>query len=494
MRHWFVSLAAVLTNVGAYAGSPPSESPSAFYLCTYCVPGTYARYDDFFSTQVAMFKAQSGKMISVGNAISNEAINKEARLNQIPLESDTRGLTPMKNYRSGNPEDTKIEMTENILKQLKQLDRSKPVTIHIADHGWNGNLSGTGTLPPEKSGIVLKTQTNPYQNEKDLILTHEEFSELLKKAGLVGPQAPPLRIVSEHCYGGGAHWISEKFPNVCTAAFTSNEEPNYSNDNEAKAFWNHVDERKKANRSVSMTEAFYAGWSSKSNEYSEGGALGSTQYIRGLLKKNGIDSKKLAEDTLSQWTQWSELKEIHLSETSCSIPAPLAPLSFAEVTSIQKIMATIQPEQSAKPKEFTEALLSIQKTGAQDQKILDEYLLRFKESQSAWNKLSLEQKAIRSREYTDDMDSFMDWLKGDFNSNKNRKLNELELQQAALQTRFLNFKKLNDQRIQAYIKNRELLARMGELDRFSQLVETGKITPAELKTYQRMVACESLPL
>ncbi len=494
LKQWIAFMGFVFVGAFAHANSPKSTSPSALYLCTYCVPGTYAPQDSFFSTQLAMFKAQSGNMISVGNDLNNDDLIEQARANNMPLEKTKFGFSSMKNYRSGNPEDTKSEMTQNILQQLRQLDRSKPITLHIADHGWNGNLSGTGTLPPEKSGIVLKSQTNPYQGVQDLILTHEEFAELLKKAELIGPNAPAVRIVAEHCYGGGMHWLSEKFPNVCTAAFTSNEEPNYVSDNESQAFWKQVESGKKSNRNVSMTEAFYAGWSTKSNDYSEGGALGSTQYIRNLLKKNGIDSKKLAEDTLSQWTEWRELSEIRLAESSCAIPAPLTPLSLAEVSSIQKIMTAIQPDRSSMPKEYSQALAAIQKTGAADQKLLEEYIQRFKEAQAAWGKLSLDEKAIRSRTYTDDLGSFLTWMQGEFAATKKHQLDQVMVQANQIEAQFLKYKKLNYPRIQAYLKNRELLGRMGELDKFSELVEKGKVTPAELKTYQRMVACESLPL
>ena len=485
----FVSIVSAGAHLQAAVGTP-----SALYLCTSCYTGGYGAQDDFFNTQLAMFQAESGKLISVGSDVPNEEMIKRARAAGMPVEKTRYGYTTLQKYRAGTPEDSKEAMSEGILAQLKKLDRSQPVTIHIADHGWNGNLSGTGTLPPEKSGIVLKTQTSSFQSEKELVLTHEEFAELLKKAGLVGEGAPQLRIIAEHCYGGGTHWISEKFPNVCTAAFTSNEEANYVSDNESQALWQHVESGKKSGRATSLSEGFYAGWSTKSNPHSEGGALGSTQYVRNILKKNGIDAKKLGEDTLTTWTDWSELKESNFSESSCRLPPPLTPLSFEQISSIQKVLAVIQPDQISKSKEYAEALAAIQKTGAADQKLLSEYTARFQEAQSAWKKLSLEEKAARSRDYTEDLGSFFEWMKGDFASSKKSKLDEVQSEKSRAEKSFFDYRKQNYPRIQAYLKNRELLARMGEFNKFSELVEQKKVSATELKTYQRMIACESLPL
>lgn len=445
---------------------------------------------------MAMFQAKNGKVISVGSGIANDEMVKKAKSLGMPIYTNALGSkTLLQTHMApgGNVDSSRRYMDEKILGYLKQLDRTKPIVIHISDHGWNDSLTGDGSLPPEKSGIQLRNQAKMSEQSETLILTHEELAGLMKKAGLVGPGAPQVRIVSDHCYGGGIHWISENFPNVCTAAFTSNELPNYVVDDESRAFWEYAATEKKAGRKATMTSAFNAGLSQATQ--SRGAALGSTQYVQNILRKKKLLGKQtsIADDTLTDWREWDRLNQFKSAE-SCSMLPTVPPISGKQLVAVQDVLDTLYPPGETEGKEYQKALAALKKTGAADQKLLQQYQAKLKDAQAKWAKLTLEEKAIRSREYTDSLGDFAAWTMGDFKSDKQKDLKSVLGKEKNFESEFMTYKKANYPRIREYLKNRELVARAQELKTFADLYEKKKISEKEMDTYRRMVACESSPL
>ena len=516
MAAFFAAFAFAPLRVATVVRSPAStQGVHAFYLCTFC------RYDDpnfrvaavqnsahpMVDDQIAMFKAEKGKMISVGSGVITDEVAERVRKLGMPIYKTAHGsLTLMRSHTApgGNAESPRSYMDQKILEQFRQLDRSAPITLYISNHGWNGDLNGDGTLPPEDSGIFLRNQANHYEGADELVLTHRQLSEMLAQAGLVGADAPTVRIVTDYCYSGGIHWISENFPNVCTAAFTSNEKPNYSGDNEAGAFWSYVGAEKSAGRSVSLAAGFYAAHSQQnttlhlgsSETRTVGAALGSVQYVQNISRTKGIlDSKKrLLGDEITDWKSWDLLNDFKSDCDGCekSYPA-LSALKISKLSEAEEVLKVLYPSADS-GKEYKAAVQALRTDAQRDHQILADYPKRTALTRSEWAKQISEESEIRARKSDDEAGTLFQWILGNFEKTKRADLAEVQGRKKATESQFAEYRSQNFPRIRAYLKNRDLIERILEMKPFAKLYREQQITDEEMNTYRRLSACEAQPL
>ncbi|MBS1962616.1 MAG: hypothetical protein JST04_10395 [Bdellovibrionales bacterium] len=509
IRSLLLPLAALLLGT-----TNPDPGPNALYLCMYCNDmmglNTGAYVENYLSFQAA----NGNRAVGIGNYESyNEEQLDRAKKAGVKVYGTGYERTVFLDQLADRKEreSPKEAAKRNILAQLMKLDKTKPITIHISDHGWNGGLNGDGTLPPEKSGMAVKMQSNPFEEGiPELILTHGEFAELLTKAGLTGPKAPPVRIVAEHCYGGGVHWISQQFPNVCTAAFTDNKNVNWISDDEAGSMWRYVGAEKKAGRTPTLFEGFYAGWSAKDREDSVGGALGSTQFVKDVLQKRGIQTEDLGQWTSLDWSTWNNFstltgdimkkgkKRTTAEETpSCPseyyiLPKVTSPQVF---TDAEKVINTLLPENSSPILDtYRQALKDLQQNEANYRQLAGDMKLRIERLRDQWGDLKSDEKAAASRDYTDSFGTFTDWAMGKFEETRQADLTKAKGDQRKTFDEYLKWRNQNAPILAKYFREKEYVDRFAELKTFTDAYAKGKVTEAEMNQYRRMLQCESLPL
>jgi hypothetical protein len=212
----------------------------------------------------------------------------------IPLKSVKFGYdtnTYPKNSREAAErrklfKEAKREWTKQILDQFKRLDKTKPLVLHFGNHGFNPG----GKSAEESSPMCMYSSVSSASQ----CLTYREIGDLLTEAGLTGPNAPPIRLIGDHCYSGGIHSISMRFPNVCSASNVSYK-TTQSSSNESfgaedaintfgQTFWSTVSQNGASN--ISLAESFQSAWSVVPKANEPGGTLSSVFYAQQIMGWN----------------------------------------------------------------------------------------------------------------------------------------------------------------------------------------------------------------
>ena len=488
------------TSPNALSQTPQVHS---LFLCTSC--SLNDKQDVFLSTQLAFTDAEQGQVIAVGGGSAQQITDDPKYKSLVNYGKGGLSYLPFLSTESREQEgtDTKAEMEKSILSYLMKLDKTKPVTIMLSDHGWNGTLSGPGTLPPEQAGLALRPRRTNYESSKDLVLSYEDLSKLLEKAGLIGGKNPPtLRIVNEACYGGGVHWLSEHFKNVCTVAVSSSKETASASDPVSSVMWNYVAAEKRANRSVNLTSAFYAGWSTHDANLSEGGALGSTQFVKNILEKFNPDDKsieKLGDKTQFNWTDKNPIyKHDYMDEApGCRMNEKLLGRDTAiNLEAARNVANTLFPLSTGSGAVYQKAVSDLEspQIKAKSQKMLADYQSLYQAAKAKWNTLTVQEQETMNRDWNSSLGDAVSYLKGSFAQTKAADLKSVRTQEANAFKTFADFKVAHAEELNTYMKNRELAAHLQEMKSFSDLYLKGKVTQDQMSTFRRMVDCESQDL
>jgi hypothetical protein len=288
-------LAALFASIGlpAVAGDPPR----IFYLCDNCNQYQMAYTEDVL-TQTA--KKDGIGVIKLGDG-SSEYSDYHKYVKTHP-GSGAGGLTPLKPVKldfntSTYPKDDK-EAAERrkqfaaakkvwasqILEQFKKLDHTKPLVLHFGNHGINPDSKD----PKNSSSLCMYTSISSISQ----CLTYGEIGDLLTEAGLTGPKAPPIRIIGDHCFGGGVHSLSMKFPNICSASNVSFKTPQWSPESEygsessinvfGQTFWKTA--LQVGAHNTSLASSFESAWATVPKADNPGGTLSSIFYAQSIMK------------------------------------------------------------------------------------------------------------------------------------------------------------------------------------------------------------------
>lgn len=379
----------------------------------------------------------------------------------------------------------KDKIKEKLLFHLKALDKSGPIVIHLAGHGWNDEFKGEGRLPPQESGIALRTGLKG-DTAKSTVLTHKELGEVLNEAGLAGPGAPPVRIVAEHCYGGGAHYLSETFPNICTSSFTSNEQPHWTAEELPVKFWRNYNSMTKLNGTTpSLRETFNSIIPDLGRN--QGASLGSTQFVKNLLKKNG----KSVENEAGLVPNWRRLLEGQkLWAPRCD---ELSVHHLPQIEELKSIMNKISSSFGTYNKNYSDILSDLILNHKEYQRIISIYNDELQGMKEEWNRLKKEKK-LTLNESVSDLQGWGDWMLGNFNDKKEEKLKTLGVDEKKLLEKFEKIKKETLPTVHKYYTGLGIAKELLETEMFFDLHKSGKISKNDFDTYKRMVKCESLPL
>jgi hypothetical protein len=277
-------------------GASAGGSPRILYLCDNCDQYQMAYTEDFL-TQSA--KKEGVGVIKLGTA--SKYAGYDAYLKSHP-GSGAGGLTRLNSVKipyntSTFPKDekeaaerrkqfaaSKKAWADQLLTQFKRLDKTKPLVLHFGNHGINpdGKSAGSSSAFCMASSITSISQC----------LTYDEIGVMLTDAGLTGQNAPPIRIIGDHCFGGGVHALSMKFPNICSASSVSFKQAQSSPNMEVGSengiytfgqnFWKTV--LQEGGSGTSLANSYQVAWSAVPKDDSPGGTLSSIFYAQQLMK------------------------------------------------------------------------------------------------------------------------------------------------------------------------------------------------------------------
>lgn len=379
----------------------------------------------------------------------------------------------------------KDNMKEKLLSYLKKLDRSGPIVIHLAGHGWNDEFEGEGRLPPQESGIALRISKFG-DTVKSTVLTHKELGEVLKEAGLAGPGAPFVRIVAEHCYGGGTHYLSETFPNICTSSFSSNEQPHWTAEELPVKFWRNYNSMTKLNGTTpSLRETFNSVIPDLGRN--QGASLGSTQFVKNLLKKRGISFENEA-GLVPNWQRLLEGQKLWAPRCD-----ELSVHHLPQIEELKDIMNKISSSLGTYNKNYYAILSDLILNHKEYQRIISIYNDELQGMKEEWNRLKKEKK-LTLNESVSDLQGWGDWMLGNFNDKKEEKLKTLGVEEKKLLENFEKIKKETLPNVHKYYTGLGIAKELLETEKFFDLHKNGQISEKDFNTYKRMVKCESLPL
>jgi hypothetical protein len=379
----------------------------------------------------------------------------------------------------------KDNMKEKLLIYLEKLDKSGPIVIHLAGHGWNDGYDGEGSLLPQDSGIALRLPGEG-DTAKSTVLTHKELGEVLKKAGLAGPGAPPVRIVAEHCYGGGAHYLSETFPNICTSSFTSNKQPHWSAEELPVKFWRNYNSMTNLNGTTpSLRETFNSIIPDLGRN--QGASLGSTQFVKNLLEKNG-ESVEKEVGLVPNWRRLLEGQKLWAPRCD-----ELSVHHLPQIEDLKSIMNKISSSFEPYNKNYSDILSDLILKHKEYQRIISIYNDELQGMKEEWNRLKKEKK-LTLDESVSDLQGWGYWMLGNFNDKKEEKLKALGEEEKKLLEKFEKIKKETLPTVHKYYTGLGIVKELLETEKFFDLHKSGKISKDDFDTYQRMLKCESLPL
>jgi len=502
-----------------------SFGQSTFYFCGDCTPPAgKSMSTGFFSTYYEMTQHESKKeIIGVGSSMTPSFIISKYDLSVSPMDKPSerkkldikmfndldKGKVPFAKkdpYGSSSHEykilnslfaDEKIKtqgkgahlrkdnMKEKLLSYLKKLDRSGPIVIHLAGHGWNDEFEGEGRLPPQESGIALRTSLFG-DTAKSTVLTHKELGEVLKEAGLAGPGSPTVRIVAEHCYGGGTHYLSETFPNICTSSFSSNEQPHWTAEELPVKFWRNYNSMTKLNGvTPSLRETFNSVIPDLGRN--QGASLGSTQFVKNLLKNRGISFENEA-GLVPNWERLLEGQKLWAPRCD-----ELSVHHLPQIEELKDIMNKISSSLGTYNKNYYATLSDLILNHKEYQRIISIYNDELQLMKKEWEKLK-SQKKLTLNETVSDLEAWGDWMLGNFNDKKEEKLKALGEEEKKLLEKFEKIKKETLPKVHKYYTGLGIAKELLETEKFFELHKNGQISEKDFNTYKRMVKCESLPL
>jgi hypothetical protein len=396
------------------------------------------------------------------------------------------------------------------LENLKKLDKTKPIVLHMGNHGLN---PGDNLRPQDATfmcfyGVVAYSQSE--------CLTYEEFGQLMEKAGLTGSQAPPVRIIGDHCYGGGVHYLSTKFSNVCSASIVGYKDSQYSPGTSiiegnlighsginafGTTFWRNVKQRGKQ---ASLAEAYNSAWATVPTDDKPGGTLSSIFYMQkvmGLSDENLPTSKRLESlarlernylgvnglyhNAQDDYNKYRGIESYSKPKFTCEIPA--AP-EARQIDQFKKISEKLNLSQTSNI--YQQALEKAQnknfmKTAQKNKAALDGC---YKTAQKSYDKLTAEakiymEKSRWSKEFLFKFGDSIDDKKAAFVRGKEKEM----AGQVLIDLRSCVEK--NSIGVQEYLNTLTNLDRLSQLEAFSK-----KATPAQKAEFKRKVECESSSL
>lgn len=479
------SIAILLFAHSAYAQTPKLVgAPDTLFFCLYC------DMDNMALSAQATFAAKGSSARFIGNAIQPY----DQRDAKVPFPKF------VSQYKEGGgaPETTKSFIRARLVEQMKAMDHSKPVTIFISDHGWNGAFSGSNMGPPEKAGFACKAVTSMFDGPSDVVITYGEFADMLKEAGLTGAGAPAVRVIGDHCYGGAVHYLSEKFPNMCTAAYVKHTEPVGTAFKVGAMFWDEVKKKKDlTGTNASLQDAYYASYNRGGGEYTAyptvGAALSSMEYVKKLLEKHKSEvpdyDRTLIEDNLVT------LENVNPKDASSVCTTKFESLPENLIQQTKKIVDVVAPSDNPNHP-WRLAVEDLRKNQGYYQSCENAYQAAFKKAQTAWRNLTNEEKILVNKSAWDAgwTEGIGSWFTDSYETGKKLKLTKLGADKQKAFQDFVDAKKKYLPSIEKYYREKLQAERIRDLSTFAALKENGKLTKDEIKTFQRMVECENLPL
>jgi hypothetical protein len=363
-----------------------ADPPRIFYLCSQCDQYQMAYTEDFL-TQAA--KKDHVGIIKMGDAseygdyadyVKNHPKSGAGGL--IPIVPMNFGYDPMSYPKKGEEEarykmfrDAKAKWADQLFQQFKRLDKTKPLVLHFGNHGVNENGGSADSASPFCMSSHISSMSS--------CLSYGEIGDLMAKAGLTGPGAPPVRIIGDHCFGGGVHSLAMRFPNVCSASGVSPSESqssptdSYGDENSimvfGQTFWKSV--LQEGGKKTSLASSYQAAWATIPKTDSPGGTLSSVFYAQhvmkwsdknlptdsrlpqlSLLERSMNEAESLFVRTQNALADHHDLSSLSKPEYSCTQPSTSVLSAEAQLESILNALtlnsgANIYREALAKAKD-----------------------------------------------------------------------------------------------------------------------------------------------
>jgi hypothetical protein len=498
-------LVAALLAGPALAGDPPR----IFYLCSDCDQYQMGYAEDLLS-QAA--RARGVGVIKMGNT-SEYSDYEEYRKNHPKAVGGLVPVRPVKlpydistfpkdekeaAFRRKSFEEAKKVWASQLLDQLKRLDKTKPVVLHFGNHGFN--LDG-GKAEDASPFCMYGTVRS-----KSQCLTYREIGDLMEQAGLTGPKAPLVRILGDHCHGGGVHSLSQRFPNVCSASIVgfkdAQSSPETGLGSEAglnrfgATFWRSA---MLDGNGASLAGSYQAAWSLVPAGDSPGGTLSSVYYAQQIMK---WDDKELpTHDRLPELSALEQnfpsldallvhnrIEGLRMRPEYAACPAPRS-VDVAKTADLEAILNALRLE---KPGNVYRQALEKAKNPS--------YFARGKAAVAAMNACWTE--AGKKYDNADpDIQKFIDnngnwdrknWFRSgsavrkENNDYAAKKIAELA---GAVLDRLAACLKTNEPVARDYLNAVETLTTLERLQSFAK-----KATPAQKDAFRKKVECESSPL
>lgn len=515
-------------SVAIAAPSPvPSAPPRALFFCGHCDQVNFAR------NMVEITKATRDLrvgLLKVGNNTEDRDIsfNYTDWTEAHPEDSENTkfdrnfaspyGISNREKLDLSSPESSKrvYSMWKSQLQDaISAMDKTKPIVLHFDNHGLN-----LGDKPPENVGVACDRWGE--------CITYKDIGDMLEKAGLTGPGRPPIRIIGNHCYSGGVHYLAGRFGNVCSASSVS-----YREEQRAYVggpgeggmapfgytFWHSLRENSRP-EGLSFSEAFTAAYASMPASFNPGGNLSSTEYVEKTLKmdvkakngrvEQGLPEARVLERSLpvindmirnNQDTKylddpvWYYFRPADSGNKKgpampdagmCSRPE-IAPIDLALIASASAVLKKLQLDKSLNA--YQEAVTKLQdpdyvKKGKAE---VDATALCWKTARATYDAAD-----ASAREYFDKSRWSKEFL-WDFGESLDEKKSahvnaELEKMREAA-TKLKECVNQHSAGARDYLTQLAMLSRLNRLKEFSE-----KSTSSQKQKFSELVACESNPL
>jgi hypothetical protein len=403
---------------------------------------------------------------------------------------------------------------------LKKLDKTKPLVLYFGNHGLNANRKD----PKDSSAICMFSEPSSMSQ----CLSYEEFGDLLVEAGLTGPKAPPLRIVGDHCYGGGVHHLAMRFSNVCSASsvgysnvqgagdsFILDPEKAYGGEESmapfGATFWNTV--KQEGVSGTSLANSFQAAWAMipkdeqnvEKRSFHSGGTLSSVFYAQKImgwsddelptddrlpslvaLEKNLNSAKALFARTQTELENFNTLDQLESPQIACK---PKDREVSHQAQKLEPLVKFLTLDQGANI--YRDAVDKVK-----DRKFIERGKANVAALSECWNtaKAKYKNADARVKKYIDENGNWA-W-KNFFRSEKDVRAENKKAQLNAAET--LGNQVLKD--LEKCIETRQPAAReyLTTLQTLETLEKLGsfaeKATPAQKEAFRKKVECESAPL
>jgi hypothetical protein len=496
-----------------------TAKPRVLYICSVCDQYQMASTEDQL-TQAAQ-RAGVG-VLKLGDVSEYTEYNHYKKANP---GAQIGNLTPIKSVKLPYNSNTwpkndkeasqrrqqfataKAEWMDQITDQLKKLDKTKPLVLHMGNHGLN---PGDDKKASEASFMCMYGSTAHTAGE---CISYAEFGQLMEKAGLTGDKAPPVRIVGDHCYGGGVHYLATKFANVCTASIVSAKTAQYSpgtTDFDGKisgttgidafgaTFWRNV---KQKGSQANLADSYNSAWSTVPVGDEPGGTLSSIYYVQqvmglsdkdlpteqrlpalGQLERSFLEVDRLYYEGQYNYSKYKGIDSYRKPEYSCNMAAPSV---MQQLVNLGKISNSLGLANSNNI--YSQALVrakdpKFMKSAQQNKAELEKC---YKVAQNIYDKSTAEVKAYIekskwSAEFFWKFESSVDRTKAQFRRTKEREMAGKVL------TDLKSCVEKKSVGVREYLNTITTLNRLEQLEAFSK-----KATTAQKAEFRKKVACES---